>query len=118
MSLKPKTPAEMLRRAARWVIENADELVAGDGVYVIEDGLDLYVTIHLQSCNFTTVTVDGHTNYIVLDAADMLDENAKLRELVQSYHSAMLCMLETGIWPTDPEWLEHRMSELGIEVDG
>ena len=83
MSLKPKTPAEMLRRAARWVIENADELVAGDGVYVIEDWLDLYVTIHLQSCNFTTVTVDGHTNYIVLDAADMLDENAKLRELVR-----------------------------------
>ena len=45
-------------------------------------------------------------------------ENAKLRELVRSYHSAMRCMLETGIWPTDPKWLEHRMSELGIEVDG
>lgn len=81
--------------------------------------------------------------WVLLDAADMLDENdrwrnefrkmdewhskellaavdenAKLRELVQSYHSAMLCMLETGIWPTDPEWLEHRMCELGIEVDG
>ena len=83
--------------------------------------------------------------WVLLDAADMLDENgklrgqlegivgrsfrtadklacleaenAKLRELVQSYHSAMRCMLETGIWPTDPEWLEHRMSELGVEVD-
>lgn len=47
----------------------------------------------------------------------LAEENAKLRELVQSYHSAMRCMLETGIWPTDPKWLEHRMSELGIEVD-
>lgn len=63
----PKTPAEMLRRAATWVVENADELVASDGVYVIEDGRDLDVTIHLQSCNFTTVTVDGRTDYIVLE---------------------------------------------------
>ena len=62
-----RTPADVLRAAARWVGENADELVAGDGVYVTEDGLDLDVTIHLQSAAFTTVTVDGHTNYIVLE---------------------------------------------------
>lgn len=66
-SIRPKTPAEMLRRAAIWVVENADELVASDGVYVTKDGLDLDVIIHLQSCNFTTVTVDGRTNYIVLE---------------------------------------------------
>lgn len=60
-----------------------------------------------------------HDNAALIDKCERLQaENAKLRELVQSYHSAMLCMLETGIWPTDPEWLEHRMSELGIEVDG
>jgi len=64
---KRRTPADVLRAAARWVEENADELVAGDGVYVTEDGLDLDVTIHLQSAAFTTVTVDGHTNYIVLE---------------------------------------------------
>ena len=67
VSIRPKTPAEMLRRAATWVVENADELVASDGVYVTEDGLDLDVTIHLQSCNFATVTVDGRTDYIVLE---------------------------------------------------
>ena len=49
--------------------------------------------------------------------AAAMAENAMLRELVQSYHSAMRCMLETGIWPTDPMWLEHRMCELGVEVD-
>lgn len=64
---KRRTPADVLRAAARWVEENADELVAGDGVYVTEDGLDLDVTIHLQSVALTTVTVDGHTNYIVLE---------------------------------------------------
>lgn len=47
----------------------------------------------------------------------LAEENAKLRELVQSFHSAMLCTLDTGMWPTDPEWLEHRMCELGVEVD-
>ena len=57
----------MLRGAAKWVIDNAEELVAGDGLYVAEDGLDLDVTIHLRSDIFTTVTVDGHTNYIVLE---------------------------------------------------
>lgn len=67
MTTKRKTPAEVLRAAARWVEENASELVAGDGVYVAKDGLDLDVTIHLQSESFTTVTVDGHTNYIVLE---------------------------------------------------
>lgn len=67
MTTKGKTPAEALRAAARWVEENANELVAGDGVYVAKDGLDLDVTIHLQSGSFTTVTVDGHTNYIVLE---------------------------------------------------
>jgi len=64
---KRRTPADVLRAAARWVEEDADELVAGDGVYVAEDGLDLDVTIHLQSASLTTVTVDGHTNYIVLE---------------------------------------------------
>lgn len=67
MTTNCKTPAEALRAAARWVEENANELVAGDGVYVARDGLDLDVTIHLQSEAFTTVTVDGHTNYIVLE---------------------------------------------------
>lgn len=67
VSIRPKTPAEMLRCAATWVVENADEIVASDGVYVTEDGLDLDVIIHLRSCNFTTVTVDGRTNYIVLE---------------------------------------------------
>lgn len=43
-------------------------------------------------------------------------ENDKLRELVQSFHSAMLCTLDTGIWPTDPEWLESRMRELGVDA--
>lgn len=44
-------------------------------------------------------------------------ENAKLRELVGQYHSAMRCMLETGTWPTDPAYLEEQMRELGIEVE-
>ncbi|MBR3313866.1 MAG: hypothetical protein IKG18_06980 [Atopobiaceae bacterium] len=43
-------------------------------------------------------------------------ENDELRELVQSFHSAMLCTLDTGLWPTDPKWLEQRMRELGVEV--
>lgn len=92
---------------------------------------------------FRFISSDKRMEYVparavhLLIAADMLDENGKLlmrlnaehivrqnlaaenamlRELVQSYHSAMLYMLETGIWPTDPEWLEHRMRELGVEV--
>ena len=64
---KPKTPAGMLRTAAKWVERNADELTAGDGVIVAKDGFRLDVTIHLESDAFTTVTVDGHTNYIVLE---------------------------------------------------
>ena len=48
----------------------------------------------------------------------LLQENAKLRELVRSFHSGMLFMLETGMWATDPKWLEQRMRELGVEVDG
>lgn len=64
---KRRTPADALRAAARWVKENADELVASDGVYIAKDGLDLDVTIHLRSASITTVTVDGHTNYIVLE---------------------------------------------------
>ena len=41
----------------------------------------------------------------------------KLKGLVGQYHSAMLCMLETGIWPTDPASLEDSMRELGIDAD-
>ena len=67
---KRRTPADALRAAARWLDENASELVAGDGVYVTEDGLNLDVTIHLQRESFTTVTVDGITNYIVLERRD------------------------------------------------
>ena len=48
--------------------------------------------------------------------AQLKDENRTLRELVQSFHSAMLCTLDTGMWPTDPEWLERRMRELGVEA--
>lgn len=68
---KRRTPADVLRAAARWVEENADELVAGDGVYVAEDGLDLDVTIHLQSASLTTVTVDGH---VLMDERMEVDE--------------------------------------------
>lgn len=70
ITAKRRTPADALRAAARWLEENAAELVAGDGVYVTEDGLNLDVTIHLQSESFTTVTVDGITNYIVLERRD------------------------------------------------
>ena len=70
ITVKRRTPADALRAAARWLDENASELVAGDGVYVTEDGLNLDVTIHLQSESFTTVTVDGITNYIVLERRD------------------------------------------------
>ena len=90
---------------------------------------------------FRSISSDKRMEYVpaqavhLLIAADMLDandkmlmrlnaeylvrqnlaaENDKLRELVRSYHSAMRCMLETGIWPTDPKWLEHRMRELGV----
>lgn len=50
--------------------------------------------------------------------AKLRDENAKLRKLVRSFHSGMLFMLETGMWATDPKWLEEQMKKLGIEVDG
>lgn len=43
-------------------------------------------------------------------------ENDKLRELVRSFHSGMLFMLETGMWATDPKWLEEQMEDLGVEV--
>ena len=62
---KAKTPAETLRRAARWVERNAEGLVAGDGLYVVEGGLDLDVTIRLGSAEITTVTVAGSVEYIV-----------------------------------------------------
>lgn len=70
ITVKRRTPADALRAAARWLDENAAELVAGDRVYVTDDGLNLDVTIHLQSESFTTVTVDGITNYIVLERRD------------------------------------------------
>ena len=53
-----------------------------------------------------------------IDYRHLQSENDMLRELVRDYHSAMCCTLDMGIWPTDPKWLERRMRELGIEVDG
>lgn len=47
ITAKRRTPADALRAAARWLDENAAELVAGDRVYVTDDGLNLDVTIHL-----------------------------------------------------------------------
>lgn len=41
----------------------------------------------------------------------------RLKWLVERYHSAMRCMLETGTSPTDPAFLEDRMREIGMEVD-
>lgn len=48
--------------------------------------------------------------------AKLRAENKKLRELVRSFHSGMLFMIETGMWATDPKWLEERMEKLGMEV--
>lgn len=75
--VKRRTPADMLRAAARWIDQNASELVSDDGAYVAEDGLGLDVTIHLQSASFTTVSVDGHTNYIVLERKVVGDGSAQ-----------------------------------------
>ena len=63
----------------------------------------------------------AYLDAVCSDMRDIVDEmegeNAKLRELVGQYHSAMRCMLETGTWPTDPAYLEEQMRELGIEVE-
>lgn len=71
---RAKSPAEILRNTAKWLEDNADELVAGDGVYVTANGVHLDVTIHIRSDEFTTVSVDGHTNYIVLYRRDQKEQ--------------------------------------------
>lgn len=55
---------------------------------------------------------------VLLDIADMLDENAKLRELVRDMHAVISdrnswwdCMCK------DTRRFADRMSELGVEVD-
>ena len=45
-------------------------------------------------------------------------ENAKLRELVRHLYEYRQLYFKTGIYPTDHGVTEHRMRELGIEVDG
>lgn len=89
----------------------------------------MYDEIYGLNCTIGQLTVENAKlreqlegivgrSFRTADKMSCLDgENAKLRELVRSYHSAMCCMLDTGIWPTDPKWLEHRMCELRVEVD-
>lgn len=51
---------------------------------------------------------------VLLDVADMLDENAKLRELVKSMYYDLTHMTFPPNWVTD---YEADMRELGVGVD-
>ena len=53
--------------------------------------------------------------WVLLDAADMLDENAKLRELVRDMWNEGA--FAPGACYVETDRLEERTRELGIEVD-
>jgi len=62
---------------------------------------------------------------VLLDIADMLDENAKLRELVRELLPCYQwsdcydgCMAADGPLCPNPAKLTERARELGVEVDG
>lgn len=50
-------------------------------------------------------------------ATNVMEDNAKLRELVCHLYEYRQLYFKTGIYPTDHGVTEQRMRELGVEVD-
>ena len=63
------TPAAQLRKMAAWMAAHADEIVPHGGAAIIEDGVDLCITLHIRDPHeyAPTISVAGRTEFIALE---------------------------------------------------